>query len=211
MIKKNIWENAYNKFGEDLPWCIEEIPGWFKSVIKSKWVLPCKTLDLGCGVGNYASYLAGKDFDVTAIDISRKAISIAKEKRQDKNLKFKVHNIFKLKDLKQKFDFIYEVSILHNISPDKREKYIKGIHSILNKDGKLMVCSFSKDDLLFGGNEELYISDIDNTMYALSENQIKKLFSGYFIIEKLEKVYFGRKNKRRRERLLCLMTKKDIK
>jgi SAM-dependent methyltransferase len=208
---KNIWENAYNKFGENLPWCIEEIPGWFKTVIKSKWVKPCQTLDLGCGVGHYAGYLASQGFEVTAIDISKKAISLAKEKYPLKNLKFKVHDIFKLNDLKQKFDFIYEVSILHNISPEKRGKYIKGIHSVLNRGGKIMVCSFSKDDLLFGGKEELYIPDIDNTMYALSEDQIRDMFSDYFVIDKLKKVYFGKRNKRKRERFLCLMTKKERK
>jgi ubiquinone/menaquinone biosynthesis C-methylase UbiE len=206
-MTKNIWENAYNKFGEDLPWCVE-VASWFKTVIKSKWIKPCKTLDMGCGVGNYASYLASQGFGVTAIDISKKAISVAREKHQDKNLKFKVHDIFKLKDLKQKFDFIYEVSILHNIPPEKREKYIKGIHAALKENGKLMVCSFSKDDLIFGGKEKLYIPDIDNTMYALSEKQIRDMFSDYFEIDKLKKVYFGKRNKRKRERFLCLMTKK---
>lgn len=210
MVTENIWEKAYQKFGEDLPWCTEEVPSWFKVMVKSKWIKPCKTLDIACGVGNYANYLAEHDFNVTAIDLSTKAISIAQKKYSKGNLKFLVSDAFKLKSLKKNFDFIYEVSLLHNIPPEKRDRYVKGIHSVLNKNGKLMVCCFSKDDLLFGGNEKLYIPDINNTMYALSEDGIRMTFSKYFRIDKLKKVYFGRKNKRRRERFMCLMTKVDI-
>jgi cyclopropane fatty-acyl-phospholipid synthase-like methyltransferase len=110
--------------------------------------------------------------------------------------------------LRQKFDFICEVSFLHNIEPRRREAYIKGIYSILNKNGKFLMCCFSKDDLLFKGKTKLYVPDINNTMYALSKGEIISIFSKYFKIDKLKKVYFGRKSKRKRERFLCLMSKK---
>lgn len=208
MTNKKIWENAYNKFGENLPWCLEEIPAWFKNVIKSKWIEPCKTLDIGCGVGNYANYLNLQGFNVIAIDFSEKAIAMAESKYSSNKIKFKIHDAFKLESLRQKFDFVCEVSFLHNIEPSKRESYIKGIHSILNKNGKFLMCCFSKDDLLFKGKTKLYVPDIDNTMHALSKEEIISIFSKYFKIDKLKKVYFGRKNKRRRERFLCLMSKK---
>jgi ubiquinone/menaquinone biosynthesis C-methylase UbiE len=206
--KEHNYELIYKKFGENLPWCLEKIPLWFKQTIKSKWVKPSKTLDLGCGLGNYANYLTENGFKVTAIDISKKAIYLAKKKYSLKNLKFKVQDIFKLKSLNQKFDFVYEISILHNIHPDKREKYVKQIYSVLNENGKLLVCCFSKEDLLFRGKKELYFPDLDNTVYPLSKNEFKKIFGKYFKIEKLTKVYMGRKNKRKRERFLCLMERK---
>ena len=97
--KEHNYELIYKKFGANLPWCLEEIPQWFKQLVKSEWISPCKTLDLGCGIGDYANYLAENKFDVTAIDISKKAISLAKKKYSLKNLRFKVHDIFKLKSL----------------------------------------------------------------------------------------------------------------
>jgi ubiquinone/menaquinone biosynthesis C-methylase UbiE len=209
MVKKNIWENAYLKFGENLPWCLEQVPEWFKSVVKSGWVKPCKVLDIGCGSGNYANYLSTKGFSVTGIDISKRIISVAKRRYMSNDMiKFKCKNVFKLSSQRQKYDFIYEVSLLHNIIPDKRKQYVRIIYSSLKDNGKLLVCCFSKDDLLFKGKKELYVPEINNTMYPLSRNDIIKLFSGYFRIDKLKKVYFGRANKRKRERFLCLMTKK---
>jgi len=202
------WANIYQKFGENLPWCLEEVPGWFKQLVSAKWVEPCKTLDIGCGVGNYAGYLAGKGFEVTGIDLSEKAIEMARVKHSEAGLTLKVGDAFDLNALDQKFDFVYEVSLLHNIEPRKREAYVKELYSSLNDNGKLMVCAFSKDDWLFRGKKSLYFPDLDNTVYPLSEEEIRNTFEDYFNIEQIKKVYFGRKDKRRRERFLCLMDKK---
>jgi ubiquinone/menaquinone biosynthesis C-methylase UbiE len=211
MIKVNEkvrWEEIYSKFGENLPWCIEKVPTWFKGIIKSGWVKPCKTLDVGCGIGNYAKYLAKQGFDIAAIDLSKKAVTMAHERNSAENIKFKVCDAFKLKSLKQKFGFIYEISLLHNIKPNKREKYVKGLYSVLNHNGKLLICSFSKNDWLFRGKDSLYFPELNNIVYPLSKEEFYRLFSRYFKIDKLKRVYFGRKNKRRRERFICLMTKK---
>ena len=208
-MKEHRYEKIYKKFGKNLPWCLEGVPKFFKSLIESGWVKPCKTLDMGCGIGDYSNYLALNEFEVLGIDISETAIKMAKEKySSNKNLQFKVYDIFKLKEIKEKYDFVYEISILHNIEPKKRAEYIKNICSVLNKNGKLLVCSFSKDDLLFQGRESLYFQDLDNTVYPLEEKDFQKLFGKYFKIEKTEKVYMGRKGKRERERWLCLMEKK---
>ena len=206
-MAKEKWEEIYKKFEMNLPWCIEEVPSWFKKLIISKWVKPCKTLDVGCGVGNYANFLAKKEFEVTAIDISKKVIDMAVKKNAVKNLRFKAHDAFKLKSL-GKFDFVYEISILHNIEPNKRKKYIDNLYSVLNKNGKLLVCCFSKGDWLFRGKDKLYSADLDNTIYPLAKEDFEKLFGDRFVIEKIKKVYMGRKGKRKRERFVCLMRKR---
>ena len=208
-MTEHTYEKIYREFGKNLPWCLEGVPKFFKSLIESKWVKPCKTLDMGCGIGDYANYLALNGFEVLAVDISETAIDLAKKKyTSTKNLQFKIYDIFKLKDVKEKYDFVYEISILHNIEPKKRAEYIKNICSVLNKGGKLLVCSFSKDDLLFQGKESLYFPDLDNTVYPLSEKELRDLFQEHFKIKRLEKVYFGREGQRQKERWLCLMEKK---
>jgi 2-polyprenyl-3-methyl-5-hydroxy-6-metoxy-1,4-benzoquinol methylase len=207
---KKIWKNIYTNINTaDLPWCVETIPDWFKGVIKSKWIKPCKTMDVGCGIGNFANYLAENGFEVTAIDFVSKVIAIAKKKFSHKNLKFKVYDALKLKLLKEKFDFIFEISLLHNIVPNQRASYVEGLYSRLNKNGKLMICCFSDQELIFGGKKIYLDAQTGNTMYPLSKKEIIDLFSKYFYIEKLKKVFLGRKGKRRRERFLCLMVKKD--
>jgi SAM-dependent methyltransferase len=206
---KNNYEKIYRRFGTNLPWCLEEVPTWFKEIFSSREIIPCKTLDIGCGVGNYANYLAEQGFRVTGVDIAQKAIEIARKRYSlTQGLDFKIADAFGLDKLGEKYDFIYEVSLLHNLSPDQRSLYIEGVKSILNENGKFMVCCFSDQDEHFHGTKSLYFSDLDNTVYPLSEKELRDLFQEHFKIKRLEKVYFGREGQRQKERWLCLMEKK---
>ena len=64
---------------ERIPWNIETPQRLSRA--RRQWnVTPCKTIDLGCGAGNYALYLASRGFNVTEVDISPTAIKRAKEK-----------------------------------------------------------------------------------------------------------------------------------
>ena len=64
---------------DTIPWSIETPPDALVELVQSDTVRPCRTIDLGCGAGNYAIYLAGLGFDVTGVDSSPKAITIAGE------------------------------------------------------------------------------------------------------------------------------------
>ena len=52
---------------EEIPWNIETAPDALVELVESGRVKPCKTIDLGCGTGNYAIYLASMGFDVTGM------------------------------------------------------------------------------------------------------------------------------------------------
>ena len=75
---------------EKIPWNIEIPQDVFVEIVDSGKVKPCKTIDLGCGTGNYSIYLASLGFEVTGIDISTTAIEIAKktQRRKGPNLIF---------------------------------------------------------------------------------------------------------------------------
>ena len=78
-----------------MPWNFEFPPKFLVELVDSVKVKPCKTIDLGCGIGNYAIYLASRGFDVTGIDFSPTAIKIAKENAKKKGVKcnFVVANV----------------------------------------------------------------------------------------------------------------------
>ena len=71
-----------------------------------------KILDIGCGTGIHAKYLASKGYHVTGIDISEEMIQIAKND-QNKNTEFYVYDAKTFK-LTQKFDII--LSLFHVVS-----------------------------------------------------------------------------------------------
>lgn len=142
-------ERIYRKIPlNEIPWNIETPPNVLVELVDSGKVKPCKTIDLGCGTGNYAIYLASVGFDVTGIDISPTAIKIAKENAKKKGIKcnFLVADVLgNLNEVKEKFDFAYDWELLHHIFPEQRRIYIENVYKILNPRGKyLSVCSAKK-------------------------------------------------------------------
>ena len=53
---------------DKIPWNSETPPEALVTPVKSGKISPCRTVDLGCGAGNYAIFLADLGFDVTGID-----------------------------------------------------------------------------------------------------------------------------------------------
>ena len=70
----------------DIPWNIETPPKALVELIDSGQIQPCKAIDLGCGAGNYAIYLASLGFDVTGVDISPSAIALAEANAKQKGV-----------------------------------------------------------------------------------------------------------------------------
>ena len=96
---------------EEIPWNIETPPDVLVQLVESGEVKPCKTIDFGCGAGNYAIYLAGKGFDATGVDFSPTAIQMANENAQKKGVSchFLVADVVgDLNEVTETFYFAYD-------------------------------------------------------------------------------------------------------
>ena len=85
----------------------------------------------------------GKGFQVTGIDISHKAVEIAKEKARKANAKiqFEVQNFLNLPFREGEFDFVFDMGCFHHVKVNDRSVFINGVHRVLKKGGfYLMVC-----------------------------------------------------------------------
>jgi len=176
---------------EEIPWNIETPPDALIELIDSGKVKPCKTIDLGCGAGNYAIYLASKGFDVTGIDISPAAIKIAKENAKKRGGKgnFLVADVLgDLDEVRETFDFAYDWELLHHIFTDKRKKYVQNVHKILNPGGKYLSVCFSEKDPQFGGSGKYRETRLGTLLYFSSDDELRELFEQYFNIKELKTI-----------------------
>jgi len=185
-------ERIYRKIPlNEIPWNIETPPDVLVELVDSGKVKPCKTIDLGCGTGNYAIYLASVGFDVTGIDNSPTAIKIAKENAKKKGIKcnFLVANVLgNLNEVKGKFDFAYNWELLHHIFPEQRRTYVKNVYKILNPRGKYLSVCFSEKDPGFVGSGKYRKTRLDTILYFSSEDELRDLFEPYFNIEELKMI-----------------------
>jgi SAM-dependent methyltransferase len=64
-IRLNEIDKIYrNMRPDEIPWNIGAPPDALLELVESGKVKPCKTIDLGCGTGNYAIYFANRGFEV---------------------------------------------------------------------------------------------------------------------------------------------------
>lgn len=176
---------------DNIPWNQSEPPAALVELIESGKVLPCKAIDLGCGIGNYTIYLASQGFDVNGIDISPYAIEIAKENTKNKGIKcnfFVADLLGDLRQIKKAFNFAYDWELLHHIFPKQRKKYVENVASLLNPKGKYLSVCFSEKDLQFGGRGKYRKTKLGTILYFSTENELRKLFSLYFNILELKTI-----------------------
>jgi len=174
-----------------IPWNYETPPDSLIELVNKEKIKPCKAIDLGCGIGNYTIYIATKGFNVTGIDISPSAISIAKKKAKEKGVEcnFLVADIVSnIEDFKINFDFAYDWELLHHIFPEKRQKYVENVYKILNPKAKYLSVSFSEKDPCFGGQGKYRETPLGTVLYFSSEGELKNLFESYFKIIELKTI-----------------------
>ncbi|MBK3517661.1 class I SAM-dependent methyltransferase [Carboxylicivirga marina] len=193
-----------------IPWNMERPPKALLDLVANKNIVPCKTIDLGCGLGHYAHYLANCGFDVTGIDISTEAIKLAQERSKQEGIKaaFRTADMIgDLNEIKETFDFAYDWEVLHHIFPNHRQQYIKNVHQLLNPKGKYLSVCFSIKDQQFGGQGKYRDTKLGTTLYFSSENELKTLFEAYFIIKELKTIEIEGKMGNHLA-VYCLMTRK---
>jgi cyclopropane fatty-acyl-phospholipid synthase-like methyltransferase len=115
---------------------IEQLAGDLKSPI----------LDVGCGTGENALYVAGLGHEVLGIDIVPAAIEKALAKASERSLAadFRVWNAMKLQDLGRKFNSVIDSGFFHTLSDEERPAFAETLASVLNPGGKYFMLCFSE-------------------------------------------------------------------
>jgi len=191
MIKEQM-ERIYGSISPaKIPWNLETPPEIIQTIVKSGTVKPCKSIELGCGAGNYVIYLSSNGFNTTGVDISSTAIEMAKKSAEEKKIKcnFIVADVLgEMPEIQDKYDFAYDWELLHHIFPEEREKYITNVHKLLKPGGKYLSVCFSEQSPQFGGTGKYRKTPLDTVLYFSSENEMETLFQTLFDIEELKTV-----------------------
>ncbi|MHC5055525.1 MAG: class I SAM-dependent methyltransferase [Planctomycetota bacterium] len=75
------WDERYRT--GDLPWDTGTHAEQLERALGALGIEPCAALEVGCGTGTNAVWLAGRGFTVTAVDVSETAVERAREKAED--------------------------------------------------------------------------------------------------------------------------------
>ncbi len=118
-----------------------------------------KVLEIGCGWGGFAEYLAKKyDVNVDCITISKNQFDFTKKKIFDAGLNNKVNVKFlDYRDVKEKYDNIVSIEMIEAVGEKYMDKYFGTIKNVLNHNGTAAIQGIVIKDRLFDryrGNED---------------------------------------------------------
>ncbi|MCL5256439.1 MAG: class I SAM-dependent methyltransferase [Chloroflexi bacterium] len=102
-------------------------------------------LDVGCGTGENALFLAGRGHEVWGIDSAPTAIEKARAKAAQRGLKvsFQVGNVLELEDLNKTFDTVIDSGLFHTLSDRERTQFAESLASVMHEGGKYFMLCFS--------------------------------------------------------------------
>ncbi|MCB9426188.1 MAG: class I SAM-dependent methyltransferase [Flavobacteriales bacterium] len=122
--------NDANVSGKGVPWATMDTHTLFK-----KWLETNKldgkgktALVVGCGMGDDAITLEKMGFEVTAFDVSGKAIEYCQERFKDSTVKFVTADLLKeIPEWSRQFDFVLEIYTIQALPPKYEHQVIEQI------------------------------------------------------------------------------------
>lgn len=174
---KLFYEIIYRYFRA--PWDIgarEEL----MSLVESGRIKPCRAIDLGCGAGANAIYLAQKGFDMTGVDYAEAAVekAWARAKEAGVQVNFIVDDLTNLRHVSGMFDFLLDYGVLDDLRPHQREPYLCNMLRLTHSDSHYLLWGFEYPIRWW---EKLV------PFYGVPFNpgEIEQRFGPYFEIEKI--------------------------
>ena len=120
-------------------WPDENLAEWFGAGL----LTPGRVLELGCGNGRNATYLAGLGCGVDAVDFSPRAIEWARERATSAGASVALQccSIFDAAFPAGAYDLVYDSGCFHHVPPHRRPDYVALVRRALKPGGSYgLVC-----------------------------------------------------------------------
>lgn len=185
----------------DIPWDHGMPDVNLMEMITQGLISKCKALDIGCGTGDNAIWLAQQQFVVTACDISETAIDIAKEKCSGSNVNcsFIVADFLNNRIPASPFGFVFDRGCLHSVdTAEERRQFAENVASNLEEGGLWLTLAGNTDE-----------QDRENGPPQLTARELLTAVEPYCEIISLTAGHFGSDQTDPPKAWVCLMRKRE--
>ena len=131
-----------------------------------------KVLDLGCGYGRNALFLAQKGFDIECVDNSEEALKLFSKLKNKKidNVVFTNKNVADFK-FKEKYDIILSINLFQFLKLEQIKKLIDDMKAHTEINGFNVISAFTEDN------------QFKNFGYLFRKGELKRLYSDWNILD----------------------------
>lgn len=179
----------------------------WKNAEQENWKRPCEesyylaakwaeegahsVLDLGCGLGRHAVYFAKQGFQVAAVDLSKDAVEITKQKGTDNGVELlcMVADMTQIPFDDNSFDRVFSYHVISHQDTPGVQRVVDEITRVLKPGGKVFLTMCSKAHCAF--SQESYPRLDENTVlktegaevdvphFFADKEALRKLFHDY--------------------------------
>jgi len=144
-----------------------------------------KILIPGAGYGRNSKLFSDNGYNVTGIEISKRALSLARE--YDLKTKFINSSVLQANIGRQNYDAIYCFNFLHLFRQQERRFLVSQCHDWLKISGYIFFTVFSLEEPTFGKGREVeentFESKPGRPVHYFSDNDLREHFSNFEILE----------------------------
>ncbi|MFH8927584.1 class I SAM-dependent methyltransferase [Streptomyces pristinaespiralis] len=143
------WDGFYGDRSKPVPFFVDKPDENLVSYLDRGLVTPGRALDLGCGPGRNALYLASLGFQVDAVDLSAEAISWAEERARESGagraVRFHRGDVFALDpaEFGGPYDLVHDSGCFHHLPPHRRVSYLQLLDRVLAPGGRFSLTCFA--------------------------------------------------------------------
>lgn len=139
MKRRLQWDLPYQA-GTETVWDTGHASTELKRIVEAGQIKPCRMVEIGCGTGSDAIYLAGRGFDVTAIDIAPTALAIAERKAEQAGVRVNwlLADVLNPPPL-DAFDFAYDRGCYHEVRQHDPRAYVAAVKKLTHARSNVLI------------------------------------------------------------------------
>ena len=140
------WNQRYAT--RDTPWDSGRPSLELHRVLEEYQIPPGDALELGCGTGTNAIFLAQRGFRVTALDISPLAIEQAQAKGRASGVSvhFMVADLLSPPDLGRRYSFVFDRGLYHSVRETGLEPLLRTLEQVTAAGGLMLALTGNAND-----------------------------------------------------------------
>jgi SAM-dependent methyltransferase len=177
-----LFYDAWYRFGKP-PW-VGEARSELVALVTDGTLAPCRAVDLGCGEGDNAIFLAQHGFEVTALDFSAAAIAKARAKGDEAGVEveFLVDDLTSLRNIRGQFDLLVDYGTLDDLSFRHRDQYIRQVVPLARPEARFLLWCFEWE---LTNTERLLTSLLPFGKLALAPGEVERRFGAAFEVRRV--------------------------
>lgn len=138
-----------------------------------------RALDIGCGPGRNAVWLAEQGYEVDALDLSPTALDWGRERAAEAGVEvnFVRANVFEWDERGGEYDLVYDSGCFHHLPPHRRVSYRALVERALAPDGAFGLACFASGAMGSDApDEELYRRGTLSGGVAYGDDDLRAIF-----------------------------------